>query len=151
VVAKKFNDKRFWGVRQLAPNDTMDTFVKLALEKIVKASTKKDEELRAASVRVAGSVRSAVWRLHSFTLFPFWRRPHCCQISRWNVQVEQFAASFSNLVLLCLAFCRFLPCCLSARTREQLSARVTFACCAFPQRCRRWQRGQILSPISVSV
>jgi hypothetical protein len=34
--------------------DPMDTFVKLALEKIVKASSKKDEELRATSKRVTG-------------------------------------------------------------------------------------------------
>ena len=33
----------------------MDTFVKLALEKIVKASTKKDEELRSSAARVSGA------------------------------------------------------------------------------------------------
>lgn len=33
----------------------MDTFVKLALDKIVQASSKKDEELRVASKRVSGA------------------------------------------------------------------------------------------------
>jgi hypothetical protein len=41
------------GIR-LVSTDPMDTFVKLALEKIVKASSKKDEELRATSKRVTG-------------------------------------------------------------------------------------------------